>query len=96
MSPLLCAAAADPSEADGGALRQALALVRQERRVGGDDDDDGAAAGLGSRSAGAFLVPRRRHRAQRDLPADRHAVDREQLTSAVVRLHEDADGPAAR
>ena len=33
--------------------------------------------------------------ATRDLTADRHAVDREALAAAVVRLHERADGPAA-
>ena len=45
--------AAGASDADRGALRQALALVRQQRRVGGQDHHDGA------HTRGAFLAERR-------------------------------------
>ena len=90
MSPLaVLAGAADPRDAEPGALREPVALVGQERRVGGDDDDDRAARraarpspATGIRSAG-IASP------------DRHAVDREPLARAVVRLHEHADRVAA-
>ena len=67
-------------------LRDAVELVRQQRRVGRDDDDDRAVVALGG-----GLVPAgpRAGAAPTGTPAIRSAVAR-----AVVRLHEHADGVA--
>ena len=92
------AEAADAREAEGRPAGKPVALVRQQRRVGRDDADDRAGAGergrpMRSRAARAptAMAPRR----ARDLLADRHAVDAQQAAATVVRLDEDADGPAA-
>src|ERR687894_1548332 len=80
------AAAAHPAEAYARAPGEAVALVRQERRVGGEDHDDGTLLGL---------VPVGRGDALRGQDApDGGAVHAEHGPSAVVRLDEGADRPA--
>src|SRR5207248_7285296 len=73
--------AAHAGDAEADSLRQAVALVRQERRVRRGDADDRAP-----------LLPRLRNgNALADELADRSAVDAEAATPSVVRLHQDAD-----
>ena len=74
---------AEPRESHAGPLRDAVELVRQERRVRRDDDDDGAVVALGR-----SLVPAAR--LAQELP-DRHARDAKCGARAVVRLHQHAD-----
>ena len=59
--------------------------IGSERRVGGKDHDD--------RTRRRGHVAMRRHDVRADLPADRHAIDAQQVARAVVRLHQRADGP---
>ena len=73
------------------APREALQLVRQQRRVGRDDDDDRARL-LGHRRQTAG--PRRRGDGI-SCPTGTPAM-RSSLRRAVIRLHEHADGVAAR
>ncbi len=95
--------AAHPGDPQAGSLGEALALVREERRVGGEDDDDRARAGLMSTAAAASPragqvvrgVPGARDFGRGDCEADRDAVDPQELASPVVRLYERADGEAA-
>jgi len=80
---------AGPGDADRGALREALALVGQKRRIGGQDHDDRPGTLLGRLGRG-----RDRDLFGPDHPADPHSVDREALAPAVVRLHQRPDGVA--
>jgi hypothetical protein len=97
-SPLVLApGAAHPGDPETRSLGEALALVGEQRRVGRDDDDDRARAGRRRRRGTVVVLGavRRGHLRGRDRLADRHAVDPQPLAPAVVRLDEDADGPAA-
>ena len=89
----------DPGDAEAGALGEPLELVGQHRGVGREDHDDRARAGSGLGSASLARRSSSSHgdgtASTRDLPADGHAVDRQPLAPAVVRLHERADGPVA-
>jgi hypothetical protein len=87
------AGAPGASHTETGPLCEALALVRQERRVGGEDDDDGATLAAGAGGCRGFDVGG--HFVEADLATDGHAVDGQPLTPAVVRLHERTDREAA-
>ena len=94
-SPLECSPA-PPTRAmpRPGALREALdwwgSSGASVARITMIDPAPGRRARAGSSSSTATGTT-----AGRDLAADRHAVDREALAAAVVRLHERADGPVA-
>ncbi|MND93713.1 hypothetical protein D3C80_859060 [compost metagenome] len=83
-------AAADPCQPDTGPLRQARALVRQQRRVGGQGDDDRTHARLADV---ARCAKGRMHCTQH--LADRVAGYPQGAAHTVVGLHQYADGPAA-
>jgi hypothetical protein len=77
--------AAHAGEADARSLGEAAALVGQERGVGGEYDDDRPGV------AGGGVVGERGHVGADGL-AHMPAVEAQQGTPAVVRLHQCADG----
>ncbi|ENN84958.1 hypothetical protein RHSP_58759 [Rhizobium freirei PRF 81] len=77
---IVAARRAVAADADGGAASKALELVRCQRQIGGDDDDDRAALlKLALRGA----VPQ--------VPANRHARDRQPVPLAVIGLNQRPD-----
>ena len=85
----ICADAADPGEPGRGPAGKPLALDRNERRVGRQNDDDGTFRRLWR--DGAFARAMCRHHVGSDLATDRHAIDAQQITRAIVRLHQRTD-----
>src|SRR5437588_10037361 len=75
------AGAAHSADAEAHPLRQPVALVREQRRIGRDDPDDRAGVG----------ALRRKWNTVADQPADRYAVDTKAVAAPVVGLHEDTD-----
>lgn len=59
------------------------------RRVGRQNDDDGTFRLLRRDSTSARAM--RRHHVWSNLATDRHAIDAQQVTGAIVRLHQRAD-----
>ena len=74
---------AEAREPHAGALRDAVELVRQQRRVRRDDDDDGAVVTLGRGLATAARLAQ--------VLADRDARDAQRRARSVVRLHQHPD-----
>src|SRR6058998_2664258 len=76
--------APDARDAEPDSLREPVALVREQRRVGRGHADDRP----------PFLTRLRRRDAVAEELADRDAVDAKPVASSVVRLHEHADDVA--
>jgi hypothetical protein len=73
--------AAHPADTKAHPLREAIALLRQERRVSRDDADDRA----------GIVVLLRKSYSTSDQFTHRNAVHAKAVAPTVVRLHEDAD-----
>jgi dienelactone hydrolase len=70
-------------EPHAGALRDAIELIRQQRRIGCDHDDDRTLVGVRGRQLARLRLL--------EMLADRHARDSKRRAGAVVGLHQRTD-----